>query len=206
MAADLKGMRFGKLIAIEPTGKSCHRGRYWLCKCDCGGMVEAQSSQLLSGNRKSCGCLSRPPLKDLVGKQFGDLTIVSYAGKKNGSHFWHCRCRCGNELDVQQTNLQSGHTASCGCRNNIKNKIHFVHGTSVELIQSQTLSKANTSGIKGVHWSKNQQRWIAQITFQGKKQHIGSYRTIEEATIARKEAEEKTFGEFLQWYHGQNEP
>ena len=33
----------------------------WNCKCDCGNTVEATSSELKSGNRKSCGCLSRPP-------------------------------------------------------------------------------------------------------------------------------------------------
>lgn len=31
--------------------------------------------------------------------------------------YWHCKCDCGNEVDVLLTNLQSGNTTSCGCIN-----------------------------------------------------------------------------------------
>ena len=51
------------------------------------------------------------PRKDLTGKQFGYLTPLYYI--KGGK--WHCKCRCGNELDVDTRNLNSGHTQSCGC-------------------------------------------------------------------------------------------
>lgn len=51
------------------------------------------------------------PRIDLTGKQFGYLTPIFYI--KGGK--WHCKCRCGNELDVDTRNLNSGHTKSCGC-------------------------------------------------------------------------------------------
>ena len=51
------------------------------------------------------------PRVDLTGKQFGYLTPMFYI--KGGK--WHCKCRCGNELDVDTRNLNSGHTKSCGC-------------------------------------------------------------------------------------------
>lgn len=51
------------------------------------------------------------PRVDLTGKQFGYLTPVFYI--KGGK--WHCKCQCGNELDVDTRNLNSGHTRSCGC-------------------------------------------------------------------------------------------
>jgi len=59
--------------------------------------------------------LGRPDLKNYVGKRFGKLTVMAYAGKEDGMHRWKCRCICGNEAIVGQTNLQSGKTKSCGC-------------------------------------------------------------------------------------------
>lgn len=199
---DLRGKRFGKLVAISDTGKSSAAGRIWFCQCDCGGTIEAPSGQLVKGFRKSCGCLSKPHLKEYVGRQFGELTVIRYSGKKKGSHIWHCRCSCGKELDVRQSNLQSGHTKSCGCKNDIKNNIHFVDGTSIEAIRSEKIIKSNTSGVRGVYWSKKSSKWIAQITFQRKTIYLGSFLTLEEAAKVRKLAEEKYFGEFLKWYDG----
>ena len=66
---DLKGRRFGRLTVIERAAGSDSSGcRLWLCRCDCGKEINVMYFSLLSGNNKSCGCLSHPPLKDFVGK------------------------------------------------------------------------------------------------------------------------------------------
>lgn len=61
---------------------------------------------------------------DLTGMKFGKLTVLRRADKdyvyiSNGREHrewkWHCRCDCGNEVDVVQHNLTSGAAASCGC-------------------------------------------------------------------------------------------
>lgn len=54
---DLTGQRFGRLTAIEDTGKRKYSYVVWLCKCDCGNVTEVVSDSLRSGNTKSCGCL-----------------------------------------------------------------------------------------------------------------------------------------------------
>ena len=177
----------------------------WSCKCDCGNSFEATSSELKSGNRKSCGCLSRPPLYDWVGKRFGRLTVTAYGGKRNGYHYWKCLCDCGNETVVVQTSLLRGHTSSCGCLGkSMKDRRTFVDGTCVEILRSAllkgTIPQNNSSGVRGVYWQKKQQRWIAQIMFKGKMIYLGSYNTIGEAAIARKRGEQKYFGEFLEEY------
>lgn len=197
---DLTGCRFGKLVVLYKTDlPKKYNSHVWHCKCDCGGTIDAPANQLMAGYRKSCGCLGKPPLKDFVGKRFGDLTVVSYAGKKTGCHVWHCRCVCGNETDVRQSNLQIGHTTSCGCRCGVGN-MPAEYGTKVCQIRKMTIPSNNRSGVRGVYWDKRTKKWLAQITFQGKKMHIGSYYTIEEAAAARKDAEEKNFGKFLEWY------
>lgn len=113
---DISGMRFGKLVALEPVGKTGgNESVIWRCRCDCGGEVEAPLKQLQSGYRKSCGCLSHPPLKAFEGRRFGFLTVLSYAGKDRGMHRWRCLCDCGKETVVGQSLLQRGKTKSCGC-------------------------------------------------------------------------------------------
>lgn len=113
---DLTGQRFGKLVCLEPTQqRGRNGGTIWRCKCDCGKECLALSTQLKQGYKKSCGCMGHPPLKDFVGKRFGLLTVLEYAGKRGGMHRWRCVCDCGRETIVGQTRLQSGKTKSCGC-------------------------------------------------------------------------------------------
>ena len=113
---DLTGQRFGRLVCLEPSSERDKQGgTQWRCKCDCGRECLAATHQLLCGYKKSCGCLSHPPLKDFVGKRFGMPTVLEYAGKRDGMHRWRCLCDCGKESIVGQTLLQSGKTKSCGC-------------------------------------------------------------------------------------------
>lgn len=204
---DLTGKRFGKLICIEPTGENDKNGSLvWRCKCDCGSICNASSSQLVKGYKKSCGCLSHPELKNYIGKQFGKLTVIGYAGKRSGMHRWLCKCNCGNETIVGQTLLQSGKTQSCGCKKNsiIVENLKLINGTSVTLIEALKKHKlsSNTSGYTGVYQNKRNGKWVAQITFQHKTYYLGQYDDIKDAVKARKKGEEM-HDNFLEWYHCQ---
>ncbi|MCI5648170.1 MAG: transcriptional regulator [Fusicatenibacter sp.] len=206
---DLTGMRFGKLTVLGKSGEKAKDGNpLWLCRCDCGNRIETTKRRLMTGNTSSCGCGKKPQLKAWVGKRFGMLTVLSYARKENGVHIWHCKYDCGNFVDVRQSNLQNGWTTSCGCRRNPVKNLHYVDGTCVENIRSESLYRTNTSGIRGVYYSKQRKKWIAQIMFQRKCYNLGGYDTLEDAAQVRKMAEDKIFGDFLEWYgqeHGQKE-
>lgn len=54
----------------------------------------------------------------------------------------------------------------------------------------------NTSGKKGVAWSKSHNKWRAEIGFQGKKIRLGYYDDIEKANEAYNNATKKYFGDF----------
>jgi hypothetical protein len=54
----------------------------------------------------------------------------------------------------------------------------------------------NTSGIKGVHYRERNGKWVAQIQRDGKRHHLGYYKTKEEAQKARIEAAQNEYGEF----------
>lgn len=53
---------------------------------------------------------------DETGKQYGQLTVLYRApNSPSGRAMWHCRCSCGNEIDVLGKSLRNGNTQSCGC-------------------------------------------------------------------------------------------
>lgn len=62
-------------------------------------------------------------MKDLTGKTYGRLTVVSlsevrqYLSKKNRQTkaYWLCSCNCGKEKVVRGEHLTSGRIISCGC-------------------------------------------------------------------------------------------
>ena len=199
---DLTGKRFGKLLVRGMLAERSSTGQVlWECLCDCGNTVVVPTGQLKAGYRKSCGCLSRPPLKDWTGRKFGWLTVTAYDGKRGGKHFWKCICDCGNETTVCQSNLKIGHTTSCGCQSRLYEARTMVDGTCVEILRSavekKTLPSNNSSGVRGVYKSKRTGRWCAQITFKGKTKYLGSFETLQEARKAREHGEE-IFEEFLE--------
>lgn len=53
---------------------------------------------------------------DLTGQKFGKLTVIKEADKKiRNCVTWHCKCDCGNEVDIPSGALRNGNTKSCGC-------------------------------------------------------------------------------------------
>ncbi len=60
MPLDFRGRRFGRLVAIEPTGQTTRwHSRIWRCLCDCGNEHLASRGSLQGDNTHSCGCLAR---------------------------------------------------------------------------------------------------------------------------------------------------
>jgi hypothetical protein len=54
-------------------------------------------------------------LKNLIGQQFGKLTVLEFTGARNYKRYWKCLCECGNISEVITARLTNGHTKSCGC-------------------------------------------------------------------------------------------
>lgn len=103
----------------------------WLCRCDCGVEKVIRARALKTGTILSCGCLhkervSKALTDDLIGRKFGDLTVIARNGSSNGSRGgsknakWLCRCSCGNEISALGFSLKKGDTTSCGCRKSSK--------------------------------------------------------------------------------------
>ena len=178
----------------------------WKCHCDCGNDTEVSQNRLRKGKVRSCGCLSNPPLKDYIGKRFGRLTVIGYAGKLNPNsteHYWACRCDCGNEKNVGQTELQRGDTASCGCyqKEKLIESMRLFDNTSVTILEHCKKARIdNKSGYPGVFQEKSG-KWIAYINFKKKRYWLGRFSNKEDAIRARRRGEEM-HDDFLEWYEG----
>lgn len=86
-AVDIKGVRFGKLVAEFPTYKNGKRE--WVCQCDCGRSATVEAAKLRIGNTTSCGCHKR----SVLGKS---TTKHGKAGSKLHTVWKAMRQRCNN--------------------------------------------------------------------------------------------------------------
>lgn len=220
-AMDLTGQRYGRLTVISRAENIGSRTR-WNCRCDCGSMTVVATTNLRSGSTTQCReCANRSRAAarriDLTGQRFGRLTVISAAETGDDGAVWICRCDCGNEVTARADHLKSGAIKSCGCLNtennvaranrmNTENTLRRIDGTCVATIESKTIYRNNTSGVRGVYWSKSQGYWIAKIGFKGQKYYLGSSADFDTAVSYRKEAEEHLFGEFLDWYYREVAP
>lgn len=55
--------------------------------------------------------------------------------------------------------------------------------------QNRSKPSNNTSGHPGVHWNESISKWVATITHNQKRIHLGYFSILEEAIAARKAAE-----------------
>ena len=62
-AIDIKGKRFGRLVALYPLEKRVKGCIVWRCRCDCGSETDVPVNSLNKGNTKSCGCLKKEAQK-----------------------------------------------------------------------------------------------------------------------------------------------
>ena len=74
-ARNLEGMKIGRLTVMNSTEKRDKDGHVvWVCKCDCGNIVEYDTDLLLHKTVYSCGCL-RKELGKEKGKKIGKMNI-----------------------------------------------------------------------------------------------------------------------------------
>jgi hypothetical protein len=75
-----------------------------------------------------------------------------------------------------------------GCDNRIENLREV---TAKEQAMNTRLSKSNTSGVKGVSFLKDRNKWRASANIDGKKTNLGTFATMNEAVAARLKIEKR---------------
>lgn len=134
------------------------------------------------------------------------MGIREYSGKR--LLFVRCQCSCGNFVEVPLNKIKSHQVLTCGHNRQAlleAGKITIeslrIGGTLVSTIDGQRkMNKNNTTGHVGVSYISRYQKYRAYISFRRKQYHLGLYECQEDAINARKEAEKRIFGTFLDWY------
>lgn len=215
----------------DSKGKNRNKS-YWLCKCDCGNEVSIARYDLVTGKTKSCGCLkkiasekiAKKRLDDLTGKRFNKLVVIGLdrketriyrKGNKRTIYYWRCRCDCGEEIVVSGRRLKDGRIKDCKdvkrnetesytkIGNEFKKENILKEGTRLDNLSGK-LSKANTSGVRGVSFKKDKNKYRARIGFKKKTYFLGYFDNIEDAKKAREKAEEKYYKPILEKYKSRN--
>ena len=99
---------------IEDTGLRRPTGTIiWKCKCDCGNIYNATSSEI--HRQQKCEKCKKTS-ENLIGRKFGKLTVISQEPSKNGHAMWKCKCECGGIIVKDTTSLKNGgEYQGCGC-------------------------------------------------------------------------------------------
>ena len=87
-------------------------------------------------------------------------------------------------------------------RNTFNNRrMNLRSATTQENSRNKSLAKNNTSGITGVYFRKDVNKWVSQIIVNDKNIHLGYFFSKIDAIRARLKAEIKYFGEFAPQRH-----
>ena len=206
---------------IEPSGR--HRIK-WLCKCDCGNETIVIGNNLTKKNgTKSCGCFAKENMSKIKKKyNTYDLTGeygVGYTSKEEEFYFdledydlikSHCWCLTSDgyisthigKKQVLFHRFIINDKTEFKVVDHINHKLFDNRKSNLRVITNQqncmnaSLSKNNTSGVTGVTWHSRDKVWCARIKVNYKYIHLGCFNNFEDAVKARKEAEEKYFGEY----------
>ena len=81
--------------------------------------------------------------------------------------------------------------------NKINNHItNLRYATNSENGMNKSMRKDNTSGVTGISWHKQRNKWRVQIKLNGKGKHIGYFNNLEDAKTTREYVVSQYYGEF----------
>lgn len=209
---DVTGQRFGSLTVLAVSGKDVHGNFMWLCQCDCGNKRVVGGYRLRSGHTKSCGCL-QPEAARKASTVHGGRYLPEYS-------IWSAMIkRCGNSKADNYERYGGRGISVCeswlnfenffrdmGSRPTLKHSIDRIDNdkgyskdncrwaTGVEQSANKRTPKNSSTGTKGVSFGKGIGKYVAYISIDGKRTHLGCFETIEEAAEARHQAEIKCSG------------
>lgn len=212
---DITGQRFGRLLVVSISGASGNK-RFWNCKCDCGTEKAISGNGLKAGDSKSCGCLnrelvvSRPTTHGMSKTRiFGIWKGMhtrcynpNYAGYKNYGGRGVTICDDWHKFEAFYADMGSSYAAGLTIER-IDNDVGYQPGNCRWIPKPEQSRNrvggeswdfksapiaGNTSGIRGVSWSKRDSRWTASIMINGRQKNLRRFDTIEEAAAAYKAA------------------
>lgn len=209
---DLRGQKFGSLLAIECVGRDKFGNALWRCKCDCGNEYYGACGQLTGGGSLTCGRCPKNSYEII-----GEIVI----GKTSkGEEFIFNQSDYGI-LSKYNWFMQDGYVATNLSRktifmhnlllakrpdhlyvdhiNRIRNdnrRINLRFATKSQNAINSSVNAVNTSGYKGVSYMPSKGKFRARIKFMGKEYHLGLFTCPKRAAEAYNQKAIELFGEY----------
>lgn len=206
---------------VNPSG---HHYARWLCECSCEKhkRILACTYSLKNGDIKSCGCYRREKASEIHKKanqyQLNGEYGIGYTNDgqefyfdledydKIKEHTWHLDAYgyvVTNDNDIKMHRLVMGVLDNPNIIIDHKNhklqdnrKSELRECSSQENNMNKAMLDSNTSGVTGVYFDKNRNKWATRIGVNYKTINLGRFVNYDDAVNARKKAEIKYFGEF----------
>ncbi len=86
---DLSNLPFGRLTVVGQAGRDKFKRVVWECRCRCGVMLVVSSSNLVTGNTQSCGCLTR----ELAAARLTRPMTMAEVAERSGTPYWKLQRR-----------------------------------------------------------------------------------------------------------------
>lgn len=217
-------------IYTSPSGRKRLR---WYCNCDCGSKnILVFGDNLKNGHTQSCGCLKREFGESFKKYNTYDLSGeygIGYTSK--GEEFYfdiddynkikeYCWFKLKSGYIVTDYNGKRIYMHRYVMLSSIDDNINVDHighvlydnrkrflriCDSSHNMRNSSMYKNNHSGVTRVWWFEDRKKWVAEIRIYNKKKILGYFMSFDDAVKARKQAEEKYFGEYsydnsIQWY------
>ena len=200
---------YAYLTLISFTGRLDEEGdTLWLMKCVCEKYFDLPLRRLKNTPPTSCGCMRKKRKRmDLTGQIYPMFKVISYTGRDYlNNPLWLCECKCGRFFDAHTQEIRNGHTHSCGChRKSLMTKnaegSWLQENTNLHSFRIGKPSSRNTSGVTGVSFYKETGKWVAQMSFQGKRVLWKLCDSFDEAVDRRRKAEEQYVIPLLEKYN-----
>lgn len=164
---DLKGEKFGRLIAEKYLYTNYRRKAVWKCKCDCGNYIEISSEKLTTGNTRSCGCLHIETTRRNVQKAIEKQTKYYTEEEKIIYHtFFQIKRRCYNSKCKAYKNY--GGRGIKVCDEWLENsKSFYLWSINNGWEKGLSIDRINVNG----DYEPNNCRWITNLVQQNNKRN-----------------------------------
>jgi len=203
---DLTGKKFGRWTVLEKAQRIKGRLAY-KCKCDCGNIKVVQWDHLRDGCTKSCGCLAKELITTHgLSKTPTYNTWVAMLQRCNNHN--HPRYKdwggrgikvCDRWLKFESFFEDMGEKPTGLLIERIDNERGYYPSnckwaTRLQQQKNQRVNKKNKTGVSGVFLDKRDQKYLVQIKTNRQNHYVGKFDTIEQAAVARKQAEQIYWG------------
>jgi hypothetical protein len=210
------GKKFGRLTVIGPSVAIKQKSKTVLCQCECGAQCVVIPYQLQSGHVRSCGCLkleiNTAQARRLFikhGKKWS-LEYKAWEGIKQrcfnpNSSGWHkygsrgitvCQDWLKFENFYKDMGDKPSKKHSIERINNDKgySKENCKWALPVEQARNKRVLKNCATGVPGVYFKNENQKYQARITANGKRISLGYFHDLQEAIFVRLNAEKVYWG------------